>query len=81
MRFSTCLRNAAIPSVCPTQEPSGGGLFELRFQLGDRNQRVTYVFEPVNRIITLTTFRKQRQVEQKQIGRARRAADNYRKGQ
>jgi len=55
----------------------GDRLFELRFDLrqGTVAQRVTYFFD--KDIITLTTFRKTRQVESAQISRAKRAMDEY----
>lgn len=56
----------------PYSRSLGDGLFELRFTAGDVAQRVTYVFEPVRRVITLTTFRKQRNNERREVARARR---------
>ena len=35
-------------------------LWELRFRCGRVNQRITYTVQPERRVITLTTFRKQR---------------------
>ena len=43
-------------------------------------QRITYIFDPDQRVITLTTFRKTRSNEQGEIARARRAKDDYEKG-
>jgi hypothetical protein len=59
----------------PHSRPLGEGLYELRFKLseGRVTQRVTYIFEPVRHIITLTTFPKQQMNEKKQILRARKA--------
>lgn len=48
-----------------------GGLFELRIRLTDEQRRITYWFAPDQRIVLLTTFRKQRQNEQREIARAR----------
>lgn len=48
-----------------------GGLFELRIRLRDEQRRITYWFAPDQRIVLLTTFRKQRQNEQSEIARAR----------
>lgn len=58
----------------PHARPLGKGLFELRckLQAGTVQQRVTYFFDPHSQVITLTTFRKQRNNERKQILRARR---------
>lgn len=50
-----------------------GGLFELRFTCENVSRRITYVFDPDRRAVTLTTFRKQRQNERAEILRARRA--------
>jgi hypothetical protein len=50
-----------------------GGLYELRFSCENVNRRITYVFDPDRRVVTLTTFRKQRQNERAEILRARRA--------
>lgn len=46
-------------------------LWELRFRCGQVNQRITYTVEPKRRVITLTTFRKQRSSERKEVQRAR----------
>lgn len=46
-------------------------LWELRFRCDRVNQRITYTVEPKRRIITLTTFRKQRDNERKEVTRAR----------
>jgi hypothetical protein len=61
-------------------------LWELRFRCGDNNQRITYTADPDRKIITLTTFRKQRDNERTEIRRARNALRkhhqrNPRKGQ
>ncbi|MCU1455663.1 MAG: addiction module toxin RelE [Acidimicrobiales bacterium] len=53
----------------------GDGLFELRFALGPTARRITYRFTKHGRIVLLTTFRKQRQSEQAELARARRAAE------
>ena len=57
----------------PHSRPLGGGLFELRFNLGRRAWRITYCFGGGRRIMLLTVFRKQRQTERMQLQRARRA--------
>ena len=57
----------------PHSRPLGDGLHELRFPCENVNRRITYVFDPDRRVVTLTTFRKQRQNERTEILRARRA--------
>lgn len=44
----------------PFSRAVGDGLFEVRFALGPTARRITYPFTNDNRIILLTTFRKQR---------------------
>lgn len=56
------------------------GWFELRFTCGDVAQRVTYYVDPPSHVITLTTFRKQRQREQREVERARRAMERRKGG-
>ncbi len=46
-------------------------LWELRFRCDQVNQRITYTIELERRVITLTTFRKQRNNERKEVQRAR----------
>ncbi|MFV1501334.1 type II toxin-antitoxin system RelE/ParE family toxin [Mycobacterium kansasii] len=46
-------------------------LWELRFRCEQVNQRITYTVEPERRVITLTTFRKQRSNERTEVRRAR----------
>lgn len=53
------------------------GLYELRFTCEGVNRRITYVFDPARKAVTLTTFRKQRQNERAEILRARRAQAAY----
>lgn len=60
----------------PHSRSLGDGLYELRFTCEGKAQRVTYIFEPNKRIITLTTFHKQRNNERAQVLRARRAQAN-----
>ncbi len=48
-------------------------LWELRFRCGQVNQRITYTADQNRRIVTLTTFRKQRDNERSEIRRARNA--------
>ena len=48
----------------------GGGLRELRFHLRDEQRRITFWIAPDRRIVLLTTFRKQRQNERREVERA-----------
>lgn len=57
----------------PHSRSLGEGLYELRFTRENVNRRITYVFSPGHRVVTLTTFRKQHQSERREILRARRA--------
>lgn len=57
----------------PHARPLGGGLFELRFTCEGTARRVTYHIDVQRRVITLTTFRKQRQNERREVARARQA--------
>jgi hypothetical protein len=56
----------------------GDGLRELRFICEDVARRITYILEPERRVITLTTFRKQRQNEAREITRARNVLKKHR---
>ena len=55
----------------PLSRGLGDGLFELRFALGTTARRVTYRFTTDGRIVLLTTFRKQRKNEGREIARGR----------
>jgi hypothetical protein len=57
----------------PYARPLGGGLFELRFTCEATARRVTYYIDTKRKVITLTTFRKQRQNERREVARARQA--------
>ena len=57
----------------PHTRPLGSGLFELRFTCEGTARRVTYFIDTRAKIITLTTFRKQRQNERREAARARQA--------
>lgn len=48
-------------------------MFELRFHCQGAARRITYWFTPSQRIVLLTTFRKQRNNERREIERARTA--------
>jgi len=55
----------------PLSRALGDGLFELRFGCEGVERRITYTFDPIRQIFTLTTFRKTRQNEAREIARAR----------
>lgn len=57
----------------PHSRQLGEGLQELRFTCQDHAQPLTYYVDSERRIITLTTFVKQRQNERREVQRARRA--------
>ena len=57
----------------PHARPLGGGLSELRFTCEGMARRVTCYIDMRAKVITLTTFRKQRQNERREVARARRA--------
>ncbi len=57
----------------PHARPLGGGLSELRFTCEGTARRVTYYIDVQRKVITLTTFRKQRQNERGEVARARQA--------
>ncbi|MGO9083001.1 MAG: type II toxin-antitoxin system RelE/ParE family toxin [Streptosporangiaceae bacterium] len=57
----------------PHARPLGDGLFELRFTCEGTARRVTYYTGTQRNVITLTTFRKQRQNERREVSRARQA--------
>ena len=59
----------------PLSRSLGDGLFELRFSLGPTARRITYRFTQNGRVVSLTTFRKQRNNERNEINRARTAGD------
>jgi hypothetical protein len=59
----------------PLSRSLGHGLFELRFALGSTARRVTYRFTKDDRIVLLTTFRKQRSNERNEVIRARKVAE------
>lgn len=71
-------RLAALGSSArmPLSKSLGDGLFELCFTLGPTARRITCRFTKDDRIILLTTFRKQRNNERNEIARARKAAED-----
>jgi hypothetical protein len=60
----------------PFSRSLGEGLFEVRFSLGSTARRITYRFTKDDRIILLTTFRKQRNNERAEVTRARKIAQD-----
>ena len=64
----------------PHARSLGGGLLELRFSCEGTARRVTYYIGSQWVIITLTTFRKQRQQERRELARAHRAMMEDRDG-
>lgn len=65
----------------PHSKSLGDGLFELRFSIQQATiaKRITYTFQPQQRIITLTTFRKTKNNERQEVTRARQAKADYEK--
>ena len=57
----------------PRSRALGDGLFELRFDLAQKAQRITFFFPEGRRIVLMITFRKQRQNERAEVARARQA--------
>ena len=57
----------------PHSRMLGAGLRELRFSCEGVARRVTYYIDPERKAITLTTFRKQRDNERREVERARKA--------
>lgn len=75
-RLSNAGHRARMPLSCTL----GGGLFELRFMTQGAAPRITYWYADwrPRLIVLLTTFRKQRQVERREILRARVALERCR---
>lgn len=59
----------------PYTRQLSGKLRELRFNLGDVAQRISYFFRSDGRVVLLTVFRKQRRQERREIARAQRAME------
>jgi len=57
----------------PLSKALGDKLFELRFTLSSTARRITYTFDPGKKVITLTTFRKTKMNQAREVLRARRA--------
>ncbi|MFI5955724.1 type II toxin-antitoxin system RelE/ParE family toxin [Cryptosporangium sp. NPDC051539] len=69
------------PSIgMPHSKLLGDGLRELRFTCENVARRVTYYIDVERKVITLTTFRKQRNSERREVQRAHRAMDDDRAG-
>jgi phage-related protein len=62
----------------PHSRTLGGGLRELRFTCQGVARRVTYYLDLERKVITLTTFRKQRDNERREVQRARQAMSRER---
>jgi hypothetical protein len=61
----------------PYSSGLGGKLRELRFNLGREARRVTYYAASGRRFVLLTTFRKTKQKEDREVERARRAIEAH----
>jgi hypothetical protein len=57
----------------PHARSLGDGLRELRFTCEGVSRRITYYFELDRKAVLLTTFRKQRDNERREVDRVRRA--------
>jgi phage-related protein len=57
----------------PHSRALGGGLRELRFTCEGVARRITYYLDTERMVFVLTTFRKQRNNERREVDRARRA--------
>jgi hypothetical protein len=64
----------------PHSRTLGEGLRELRFDCENVARRITYYWDENRRAITLTTFRKQRQSEQREVKRAVKAMRQHKEG-
>jgi hypothetical protein len=73
------LRDRGPDLRMPHSRPLGDGLHELRFTCERVNRRITYYVDAERMVITLTTFRKQRQNERTEVARAHRAMEKRRK--
>ena len=61
----------------PHSKPLAEGIYELRFTCERTARRITYVLDSERQAITLTTFRKQRNNERREVLRARRMKRNH----
>lgn len=71
------LRTQGNQARMPLSRSLGEGLHELRFNIASTARRITYTYDTGRKIITLTTFRKQKQNERREVLRARRAQADY----
>ena len=62
----------------PHSRSLGDDLLELRLNCEHVARRITYSFETERRVVTLTTFRKQRDYESREVKRARTVLKRYR---
>jgi hypothetical protein len=67
------LADAGPVLAMPHSRPLGDGLRELRFTCEGVARRVTYYIDVERKVITLTTFRKQRNNERREVQRAHKA--------
>lgn len=72
-RYADRLAEEGPSMPMPRSKPLGGGLYELRFHLGDNDMRVPYWFGTQRRVVLLTVFQKTRMNEAGQVARAREA--------
>lgn len=61
----------------PYTRQLSGKLRELRFYVGREQRRITYLIASGRRIPLLTTFRKTKQREQREVARAQRAMEAW----
>ncbi|MGH3546247.1 MAG: type II toxin-antitoxin system RelE/ParE family toxin [Mycobacteriales bacterium] len=64
----------------PHSKGLGKGLRELRFTCENVARRITYYWDDQRRAITLTTFGKQRQNEQREVTRATQSMRRHQEG-
>ncbi|MFE2086125.1 type II toxin-antitoxin system RelE/ParE family toxin [Streptomyces sp. NPDC059460] len=74
-RYAVRLAEEGPAMPMPRSKPLGGGLYELRFHLGDNDMRIPYWFAPQGRAVLLTVFRKTKMNEAGQVARAREVRD------
>lgn len=78
MRALDLLAERGVALAMPHSRKLDDKLWELRFRSEQVNQRITYTIEAQRRVITLTTFRKQRSTERKEVQRARNVLRRHR---
>jgi hypothetical protein len=77
-RIFTMLEERGPMLRMPHSRALGQDLFELRFNCEQVARRITYTFDVDRRVITLTTFRKQRDNESREVRRARAVLKRHR---